>query len=167
MKYNIFLNWLYKLLVIYVFFNEILTKSIFEGLTSLKYLIFLYLVFYLINKKNKVKFSLFSKEFIFLYFYILLIVIITLPSFLSVGLAGLGSLKNLLFLPFAIYLFSFYEKITGKSFQSLLTFIVQVAVAHVVINTFLYFYELPIWKSFHPYWGRISQGYPTINTALN
>ena len=103
MKYNIFLNWLYKLLVIYVFFNEILTKSIFEGLTSLKYLIFLYLVFYLINKKNKVKFSLFSKEFIFLYFYILLIVIITLPSFLSVGLAGLGSLKNLLFLPFAIY----------------------------------------------------------------
>ena len=52
MKYNIFLNWLYKLLVIYVFFNEILTKSIFEGLTSLKYLIFLYLVFYLINKKK-------------------------------------------------------------------------------------------------------------------
>lgn len=166
MKYNIFLNWLYKLLVIYVFFNEILTKSIFEGLTSLKYLIFLYLVFYLINKKNKVKFSLFGKEFIFLYFYILLIVIITLPSFLSVGLAGLGSLKNLLFLPFAIYLFSFYEKITGKSFQSLLTFIVQVAVAHVVINTFLYFYELPIWKSFHPYWGRISQGYPTIDVVV-
>ena len=166
MKYNIFLNWLYKILVIYVFFNEILTKSIFEGLTSLKYLIFCYLVFYLINKRNKVKFSLFSKGFKSLYLYILLIVIITLPSFLSVGLAGLGSLKNLLFLPLSIYLFTFYERITGKSFQSLITFIVKVAVAHVIINTFLYFVEIPIWKSFHPYWGRISQGYPTIDVVV-
>lgn len=165
MKYKIYIDWLYKLLVIYIFFNEILTKSIFEGLTSFKYIILIFLVFYLLNKKRKIQNNLCGRGLKVLYIYILLVIGITFPTFFSVGLVGFGSLKNLLFLPAAIFVFTYYTDFTGKPVCSLITFIVKVAVAHVIINTFLYFVEFPIWKSFHPYWGRISQGYPTIDVV--
>jgi len=42
-----------------------------------------------------------------------------------------------------------------------LTAIVRIGVFFVLSTWFLYFVELPIWAHFHPWWGRISQGYPT------
>jgi len=42
-----------------------------------------------------------------------------------------------------------------------LTAIVRIGVFFVLSTWFLYFVELPIWAHFHPWGGRISQGYPT------
>ena len=165
-KYTLFLpNILYKILVFYVFFNEILTKSIFENITTLKYLIILYLFFYIFCKKKYSIKNIYDRPLKNFYTYIFIISFFTIPNW-SYSFVGIGAYKNLLILPLSIYIFTYYEKVTGKTFADLMTFIIKMAVAHVIINTFLYFYELPIWKVFHPYWGRISQGYPTIDVVL-
>lgn len=160
-----YFDWLYKILIIYVYFNEILSKSKMELLTGLKYPIVLILAFLLWNKGKKLKKFFYTKGFRYFYLYIILISFITSPLYLTYGYTGIGSLKNLIFLPISVYLFTYYEEVTGKTMSSLLAFCLNVAVAHVVLNTFFYFVELPIWKTFHPYWGRISQGYPTIDVV--
>lgn len=158
-------NILYWILIFYMFFNEILTKSIFENITILKYLIILYLFFYIIHRTKYSAKNIYSKPLKVFYVYIVIISILTISNW-AFTLSGIGAYKNLLILPLSIYIFSFYENITGKSRDDLMTLIVKMAVAHVLINTFLYFYEIPIWKVFHPYWGRISQGYPTVDVVL-
>ena len=146
-----YFDWLYKILIIYVYFNEILSKSKMELLTGLKYPIVLILAFLLWNKGKKLKKFFYTKGFRYFYLYIILISFITSPLYLTYGYTGIGSLKNLIFLPISVYLFTYYEEVTGKTMSSLLAFCLNVAVAHVVLNTFFYFVELPIWKTFHPY----------------
>jgi hypothetical protein len=45
----------------------------------------------------------------------------------------------------------------------MLLFCIRTASLYIIVNTFLYFVEIPVWTRYRPWWGRISQGYPTCD----
>lgn len=63
-----------------------------------------------------------------------------------------------------VYLFYYFDQLTQRSYEEYLTYLVKVAIVFVVFNTIMYFYYVPIWEKWHPWWGRISCGYPTMDT---
>jgi hypothetical protein len=65
-----------------------------------------------------------------------------------------------------IYSFYYFTELTNVKLDRLLTFTVKVGVSFVIVNTVLYFVELPIWKpDSQLWWGRISRGYPTMDVV--
>jgi hypothetical protein len=87
----------------------------------------------------------------------------SLPSFINEGIEGLRIYKQYYILPVSLYLFSNFEKTTGIPYNRMLLFCIKTAALYVIINTFLYFVEFPVWTRYRPWWGRISQGYPTCD----
>jgi hypothetical protein len=91
----------------------------------------------------------------------LILGIFSLPEFVNEGIEGLRIYKQYYLLPVSLYLFYNFEKTTGVPYNKMLLFCIRTATLYVIINTFLYFVEIPVWVRHRPWWGRISQGYPT------
>jgi hypothetical protein len=69
-------------------------------------------------------------------------------------------------LPIIAYFFYYFTDLTKVSYNQLLTFFVKVGVSFSVVNTLLYFVDIPIWnESFHGWTGRIGRGYPTVDVV--
>ena len=64
------------------------------------------------------------------------------------------------------YLFRYIENITNKPITYFIEFFLKNIAAFSILNILLYFIELPIWDRFHMYFGRVSVGYPTIDSLL-
>ena len=64
-----------------------------------------------------------------------------------------------------IYLYSYFEKLTGKSLSFLFKQILGFEVLYVIFNLLAYFAPLPLFQ-YRPWWGRVSEGYPTMDAQV-
>ncbi|NDV96115.1 hypothetical protein D0T84_14510 [Dysgonomonas sp. 521] len=155
---------LFKVLIIFIFYDLILENSIFIKLMNVKYLCLILLLSSALLKKVKLSsFKIFNIGFILFYIYHIIIGIFSISGFLQYGLPGFMVYKQYFLLPVCIYLFSNFTKLTKVKYEQLYLFLIKTAVIYVFINTFLYLFELPIWTDYRPWWGRMTQGYPTID----
>lgn len=65
---------------------------------------------------------------------------------------------------FILFVYLYQPLVHSEKFNinQILTSVTKISVLYVLMNWFFFFIELPIWTRFHPWWGRISQGYPTL-----
>lgn len=68
------------------------------------------------------------------------------------------------FLLFVIY--NYFEKKTGESYQVLLRGFIYLSLGYVFFTVLFYLIKFPFIIDFHPYWGRISSGYPTMDAQV-
>ncbi len=62
-----------------------------------------------------------------------------------------------------IYVFYYYEELTQKTYISLFKQLVLLSCFFVIFNIIFYFKYIPIFIQPRPWFGRISQGYPTMD----
>jgi hypothetical protein len=117
------------------------------------------------RKDSKGKKKIFNVGLILFYIYHIIIGMYSSPSFLS--FASFTVFYKILQLPMLIYSFYYFSELTKTSTDRLFLLIVRVGVSFVIINTTLYFVELPIWgpNDYQKWWGRISCGYPTMDVV--
>ena len=157
---------MYKVLAFFIFFDSIILKSYLAPLSRLRTIAFIILlIIVLISKKRCYPHNRNRLFFILFYSYIIINGLISIPEFISHGAEGFKIYKQLLLFPFFVYLFINFEALTKRSIQTYILFIIRCAYIWVIINFILYFVELPIWHEFRPWFGRISNGYPTVDVV--
>lgn len=155
-------GFLAKAFICFSCFEELL-KGVRFGVSSIKYLLLLSLIFfYVISKDHRVK-----KEpvvyFIPFYFYFSICFFFDFSSMSGDSIAFIG---KILLLPIWALLLNKFDSFWENGI-SLCRVIAHTMVVYAVVNPLLYFLHLPIWNdSFHTYWGRISVGYPTVDAIL-
>lgn len=160
------INALYFILVYCICFEEVLGKMKFS-LTNIKYLVavILFCVVYRVSHPSfrQLKYTNGMK-----YFSIILFVafLVSIPRFVLIDCDGLKIWKQYLWFPLFIYLFSQVERVSNLTVPLLINTFVKGMVGFTLISIFLYFVPLPIWNDYHIYWGRLTVGYPTIDTVL-
>lgn len=68
------------------------------------------------------------------------------------------------FIFFIIYYY--YENNTEREYSHLVHIFIVCAVFYVFFTILFYFINFPFLIQFHPYWGRISSGYPTMDAQM-
>jgi hypothetical protein len=155
---------LFQVVVIFIFYDGIRHYLLYnEYISQLKELLVLILFFLSILKKSINKsFKIFNFGLLLFFLYHSLVGVCSFPFFSSFSsFTVFYKTYQLLMLIYAFYSF---KELTHTSTIRFLTFITKVGVSFVIINTTLYFVELPIWEEYQPWWGRISCGYPTMDT---
>lgn len=159
------LRLLYILLVYCICYNEIFTKMKY-GVSNVKYVVLFILFCYTWRRVGRRK--LFFTRWIVYFSWILIISLcLSISTFLEQGFDGLTLWKNYLFFPLLLYIFLYMDsKKTNISITDLCRHFTYGMVSYVYISLLLYYYELPIWNNYHVYWGRLTVGYPTIDTVV-
>lgn len=161
-KYSSLYFLLYKIIIVFIFFDGILNNSIFTQLKGIKYIIVFLLLALTIIRKGKISLNY---GIILFFLYHIFIGIVSFSGFLGDS-TGFSVYKQFFFFLFLIYIFQNFEKNTGYSYNELLKYFIKIGVIYVYVNAFLYFVEIPIWTKFRPWWGRISQGYPPVDGVV-
>lgn len=157
---------LYILLIYCICFEEILVKMKFS-LTNIKFVVAFVLFFMVYKVSNAdIKKVKYTKGMFFFSFILFISLLISIPGFLSLDFDGFRIWKQYLWFPFFIHIFSQVEKVAGITLSFLVRTFVNGMVWYTIITFFLFFIPLPIWNDYHVYWGRLTVGYPTIDTVL-
>lgn len=152
---------LFQLIAIFIFFDGIRSNLIGGGILTLfrecaVFYLFGYAVF-----KQKCSFKRIIPISVLCYFFYH-----TLISWFSVSLQT-NVTASFIIKPYefliAIYLFSYFPKLTHQTYDKYILFLVKTGIVFVILNTTLYFVSIPIWTNYHMWWGRISCGYPTMD----
>ena len=158
-------NMLYTLLVLCICFEEIFVKMLF-GLTSIKYVISLMIIL-LIMSCVKTKARIKIPNSIKLFYGLLIIAFFfSLPDFIELGWGGFLLWKQYVWLPVFIFVFSNTNKLTTFRAHHVVSLFVRLMILYCILNSLLYFIDLPIWKDYHVYMGRITVGYPTVDVVV-
>lgn len=157
-------NFIFVLLIVCICFEEIFGKTVLH-LSSLKYVV-VFLLAIIILKKGKAVKSPIPKLISVFYIYIIIYGLLSIPDFFEFGIDGIKVLKNYIWLPILFYIFRHTHSITSYNISTAINIYVKVMVYYCIINLILYFIYVPIWKTWHPYWGRITVGYPTVDVVL-
>lgn len=156
---------LYKVLIAYSVFyeiiNNLLMRSILNGIYIAFFLLFSYSFFI-----RGCKFIFFNRAVCIFYVYVLFAGLFSISGFFERGWYGFTLYKQLYLFPMMTALFYCYPRITGETYKTLFTFLAKCTIAFVIVNSLLYFIEFPIWTRFHVWLGRISLGYPTIDAPM-
>lgn len=152
----------FRIVVVFIVFDGIRSNLLATGVLSLiREGVLLYLVSQVILiegfKKLKVGYSI----ILFLSYHS----VVSLFSLFNEGPVEIGFIIKPFEFVAAIYVFYFYEKLTGKKLYFLIKYIINTSVVFCVINSLLYFIPLPIWNREIFWWGRISCGYPTMDVV--
>lgn len=166
-KCNVCCDMLFKIIIIFVFFDGIRSNLIlgeyFSFLRELAIiLLFLYARFVVGYRWPPIR-----KLYLYPFWgYHTFVCIATLFDFISGGKSIQFSIliKPYFFLV-GIYLFYHYSSLTGKSIGYLFSYILKVAICFVIIDILFYFIPLPIFNRDEFWWGRISCGYPTMDVV--
>jgi hypothetical protein len=167
MKYNKYSRtyFLFQILVIFVFYDGILHNSVFGSIKNIQYVTLLILLSIAIKEKCRFSKHICNIWLILFLLYHIIVGVFSIPDFIDNELEGLRIYRKYFILPVSLYLFYHFETITRQPYSKILLYKVNVAVVYVFVNTFLYFVELPVWDRYHPWWGRITQGYPTCDVV--
>lgn len=163
MKHNILLRILFRIVAIFMLFDGIRSNLLYGGYFSVlreACVFWLFMIACLTLKGDGIK-QLSTRILILFYGYYFIIGLLSMSSANSLA-SFIVFYKPFYFLILS-YVFFHYEKLTGESYQNYLFFILKAGVFFVILNEFLYFYELPIWKNYRPWWGRFGCGYPTMD----
>ena len=158
---------LYQVMGVYMFFYALFSKTIFGFWSQIAKLCFFILLLICFFHRKRVKYprNINGVSVSLFYFYLLIIGGLSLsPPFDSTN-DGYVMCLQFFYFPLYIYIFLNFESITDKSYLQYFRYLINVACAFVVINIFLFFYELPIWVEYRPWFGRISNGYPTTDVV--
>ena len=158
---------LYKVVGIYMFFYATFSKTVFGFWGPVfKAVIFVLLIISFFNK-NKVHYprNINILSISLFYIYLLIAGIATLSPPFDKTNEGFTMYMQYMYLPFYIYIFLNFDATTGKTYYQYFRYLINVACVFVLLNLFLYFYEIPIWEEFRPWFGRISNGYPTTDVV--
>ncbi len=168
LKKDIFANFLYKILVIYIVFdglrNHLVISSYityFKEMTTLLLFIYIILIKKIIFIENKYinKVLLGYVIFIFIFFPFIWM---SKPTFNYLTEPFIMYYKVLQFF-ILVYIFSVYELVTKYKYEDLLEFFIKLLIIFVLITPLIYFtnpsFMVPDFKQ----WGRISIGYPTMD----
>lgn len=157
---------LFQIIGFFIFFGAIIGKSIFAPAAILRVLAFSALfVICLIHRKKLRCFPKTISKYSAITFYLFFVLIgfFSLDALIDSENEGGRIYRQYFFFLVFIYEFVNFTKLTGKPISDFLHFLVKIAVTWVIINTLLYFVELPIWENFRNWPGRISNGYPTVD----
>jgi hypothetical protein len=111
----------------------------------------------------RIKISILGIPLAVFFLYHLLMGLISVPQFILLNPQGVASFYKFLQLGMLIFAFYNFQELTKKPYELLFNYFVRIAVLFVIIGTLGYFYELPIWINFRPWFGRFSSGYPTMD----
>lgn len=146
--------------VVFIYFDGIRSNLIGGNiLTFLREGSIFYLVLYTLYRKYSIKKIFCTSIICFISYHVFISLISILfqknvePSFVIKPLYILG----------AIYIFKHFEQLTKRSYNDFIYFMIKTGVIFVILNTLLYFIHIPIWEKYHPWFGRISCGYPTMD----
>lgn len=162
-KKDIYL-FLVKAIIFLAFFDGIRSNLSFgKYITFIKLgITFCMLFFVLFN--YPIKYKLVNKAVFPFYLYVAITIILSFLHCIFINsFTGIRVISQYFLFFIFIYIFQPLILIYRIKIGTILTFIIKIAVIYVIANWFLYFIELPIWNKFHPWFGRISQGYPTID----
>ena len=158
-------NLLFVVLVICICFEEIFGKTILH-LSMIKYIVAPIILLYIWRCRKKKVHARIPKIIVWFYALLFTYVVLSVPGFFEYGTDGLRLVKQYFWLPILFYIFLYIHRITSYTISDMVNLYVQVMVCYCIMNFFLFFVYLPIWKSWHPYWGRITVGYPTVDVVL-
>lgn len=159
---------LFKILVFFVFFDSLFLKSIFAPVSKIRsvtYIILIILCFTLRGKQNQYPNNINKTIACLFYTFVTIVGVASYDDFVNGSGEGFMIYKQILLFPLFIIIYVNYKKLTGKALESYLLFIIRCASLWVYINFILYFVEIPIWETFRPWFGRISNGYPTVDVV--
>ncbi|WP_139793821.1 hypothetical protein [Reichenbachiella faecimaris] len=162
-------DFLFKTVILLAVYDGIRHNSIFYSFSFVKEVVTLILFLAVLNYNDFKIVNPFKNFAVTSFtFYIL-----TVGTFLTIGylnlvpnpkLSPIGMhVKTIEFFVIA-YLFNFYEQMTNKTYESLISFFVNVYVVYILFNIASYFIHFPFITEFRPYNGRISSGYPTSDS---
>lgn len=152
---------LFQLIAIFIFFDGIRSNLIGGNILTLFREGAIFYLFGFAIFKQKCSFKKIIPTSILIYF--LYHTIISLVSIsLQTNVTTSFIIKPFEFL-IAIYLFSNFKKLTNKSYNTYILFLIRTGGIFVILNTILYFIYIPIWTNYQMWWGRISCGYPTMD----
>ena len=135
-------------------------------LTLYKYVICLIIILLIIREnrlKSKIQIPANIKFFyllVFFYFFL------SLPDFIEYGWGGFLLWKQFMWLPIFVIIFTRTHYLTSFSQHQVVLLFVRVMFLYCFLNCLFYFIELPIWKNYHVYMGRITVGYPTVDVVI-
>jgi hypothetical protein len=159
-------NWiLFKILVVFIFYDGIFDNFLYDDFSLIKIFVIGYLFCVaIVEQCRNFYVKVLGFEIVLFYVYHSAVGLISLPFALSPTASF--EFCCMYQLPVAIYSFYYFENLTRVSYNRLLTFFVKVAVSFAVVNTVLYFVDIPIWERAHKWIGRISCSYPTSDVAI-
>ena len=154
-------NWAFLIVVVFFFFDSIRSNLIGGNIISLfrEFVVF-YLILYTLKKYSKASQGVIRPS---LRCFIAYHIIISLYSLIAEGPVQWSFVIKPLEFCGILYVFYYYEKLTGKNYSNLIRIIVNTSVIFSIVNVVLYFIPLPIWNRDEFWWGRISCGYPTLD----
>lgn len=163
--YSRFVYLLYQILGIYIFyfslFNNLIYIAILGGILKITQLLLMVVCLFhrrkaiYPNNANRLTLILF-------YVYLTIVGIMSIPFSTS---DGFKLLLQFYYFPLYVYVFLNFRSLTKRSYYEYFGYLVKVACVFVITNIFLYFYELPIWFTYQPWFGRITNGYPTTDVV--
>lgn len=158
---------LYKILGVYIIFGSLFVKSIYAIPLSRIELVVFFVLTIMCFFRGQNSFPTNENKFIIgiFYLYLLFAGLSLIGTPLRGKNTGLVAYMQYLFLPLYIYIFLNFSSLTKKKITDYLRYIVYLAVMWTFVNTFLYFFELPIWEEHQQWIGRISNGYPTVDVV--
>lgn len=162
-----FSSFLFKFVVLFVFFDGIRSNVMFNTYFSQLKEGAVLLLFLVVLKNNgwKVSTVFLSIPLFFFYFYHSLTGIMSLFDIISNNPRGITVFYKYYQFLLLGYSFFYYTEVTRSSYRLLFRFIVIVSIVFVFVNSILYFTQAPILINPRPWWGRFSVGYPTMDVV--
>lgn len=157
----------YWVILFFTFFDSLLGNCTFTAIVSamklIRYICYLGILFLILQNTKGILVKKWGGGFYALFLYFLLVGILSIPGFVHYGLGGFMHYKQFFVLLLIVNAFYYYPKLTGKTFDSLITRFVYIGSIFSIINLACFFVR-PSFVNI-VFVDRFSAGYPTVDVV--